>query len=82
LNNRLKLLCDRLLAPNQIDFVKGKYILESVFTTHEIIHGAMGNREKAWSLNWTMKKRIIELIGIFLRKCLSLEVLALSGGLG
>jgi hypothetical protein len=41
LNNRLEILCDRLLAPNQTDFVRGRYILESVVSAHEIIHEAI-----------------------------------------
>jgi hypothetical protein len=38
LNNRLEAICDRLLAPNQMAFVKGIYILESVVAAHEILH--------------------------------------------
>jgi hypothetical protein len=38
LNNRLEAICDRLLAPNQMAFVKGRYILESVVAAHEVIH--------------------------------------------
>jgi hypothetical protein len=38
LNTRLERICDRLLAPNQTTFVKGRYILESVVAAHEIIH--------------------------------------------
>jgi hypothetical protein len=30
LNNRLESICGRLLTPNQMTFVKGRYILESV----------------------------------------------------
>jgi hypothetical protein len=41
LNNRLEILYDRLLAPNQTDFVRGRYILESVVSAHEIIHEAI-----------------------------------------
>jgi hypothetical protein len=40
LNNRLEAICNRLLAPNQMTFVKGRFILESVVTAHEIIHDA------------------------------------------
>jgi hypothetical protein len=48
LNNRLETICDRLLVPNQSDFVKDRYILESVVTTHEIIHEVVkgGGRQK------------------------------------
>jgi hypothetical protein len=38
LNSRLERLCDRLLAPNQTTFVRGRYILESVVSAHETIH--------------------------------------------
>jgi hypothetical protein len=41
LNNRLETICDRLLAPNQSAFVKDRYILERVVSTHEIIHEAV-----------------------------------------
>jgi hypothetical protein len=41
LNSRLEKICNRLLAPNQTAFVKGRYILESVVSSHEIIHGAV-----------------------------------------
>jgi hypothetical protein len=34
LNNRLKTICDKLLAHNQTTFVKGRYILESVVSAH------------------------------------------------
>jgi hypothetical protein len=46
LNNRLESISDRLLAPNQITFVKGRYILESVVPAHEIIHKTVKNKEK------------------------------------
>jgi hypothetical protein len=46
LNNRLEMISDRLLAPNQIAFVKGRYILESVVSTHEIIHEAVKSGQK------------------------------------
>jgi hypothetical protein len=43
LNNRLEFICDRLLAPNQTTFVKGRCILESVVAAHEIIHHTVRN---------------------------------------
>jgi hypothetical protein len=33
-------ICDRLLSNNQTAFVKGRFILESVVSAHEIIHDA------------------------------------------
>jgi hypothetical protein len=36
--DRLTSVCDSLISPNQTAFLKGRYILESVVATHEIIH--------------------------------------------
>lgn len=38
LTNRLAIVIDRLIASNQAAFIKGRYILESVVTAHEILH--------------------------------------------
>jgi hypothetical protein len=46
MNNRLESISDRLLAPNQIAFVKERYILESVVAAHKIIHETIKNKEK------------------------------------
>jgi hypothetical protein len=40
LNNMLIKIYDRLLSSNQIAFVRGRFILESVVAAHEIIHDA------------------------------------------
>jgi hypothetical protein len=40
LNTRLERICNRLLAPNQTAFVKGRYILENVVAPHETIYEA------------------------------------------
>ena len=45
LNNRLIKVCDRLIAPNQTDFIEGRFILESVGAAHEIIHEVLRNKE-------------------------------------
>jgi hypothetical protein len=37
---------DRLISSNKTTFIKGRYILESVVTTHEIIHDLHKNREE------------------------------------
>jgi hypothetical protein len=50
LNNRLEMICDRPLAPNQSAFVRGRYILESVVSAHEIIHEALKGGKKRSSL--------------------------------
>jgi hypothetical protein len=46
LNNRLEVICNRPLAPNQTTFVKGRFILEIVVSDHEIIHRAIKKNEK------------------------------------
>jgi hypothetical protein len=54
MNNRLEVICDRLLASNQTAFVKGRYILESVMTAHEIIHHTFkdGGKGIVFKLNY------------------------------
>jgi hypothetical protein len=46
LNNRIEALCGRLLAPNKTTFVRGRFILESVLSAHEIIHDAVKKNKK------------------------------------
>jgi hypothetical protein len=46
INNRLEQITDRLLAPNQTAFVRGRFILESVVSAHEIIHSAVMVRKR------------------------------------
>ena len=31
-------VCEDLISPNQTDFIRGRFILESVVAAHEIIH--------------------------------------------
>jgi hypothetical protein len=38
LTNRLAKIIGRLISQNQSAFIKGRYILESVVTAHEIVH--------------------------------------------
>lgn len=38
LTNRINLVANRLISSNQTAFIRGRYILESVVTAHEIIH--------------------------------------------
>jgi hypothetical protein len=39
-------MIDRLISQQQSTFFKGRFILESVVSTHEIIHGVHRRREK------------------------------------
>jgi hypothetical protein len=56
LNNGLEKICDRLLSQNQTTFVKGRYILKSVVTAHEISHVAMRDKEKGLILKLDYEK--------------------------
>jgi hypothetical protein len=56
LNNRLEKICDKLLAANQIAFVKVKYILESVVFAHEIIHVEVKCKDKGVILKLDYEK--------------------------
>jgi hypothetical protein len=46
----MEALCARLLAPNQTAFVRGRFILESVVATHQIIHDAVKQDKKGMVL--------------------------------
>jgi hypothetical protein len=70
LNNMLEKICVRLLAPNQTTFVKGRFILESVISAHEIIQWAVKNKEKGLVLKlYYEKKTMTGLVAVSLRKC-------------
>jgi hypothetical protein len=56
LNNRLESICNRLLASNQTSFVRGRFILESVVSTYEIIHEAARNKDKGIILKLDYEK--------------------------
>ena len=45
LTNRLNLVVDRLICYNQTTFIKGRYILESVVTAHELLHSIYSRAE-------------------------------------
>jgi hypothetical protein len=46
LTNRLALIMDRIISHNQIAFIKGRYILESVVTAHEVLHSVHKSKGK------------------------------------
>lgn len=43
---KLSYVVQRIVAPIQSAFIKGRYILESVVIAHEIVHSAQKSREK------------------------------------
>jgi hypothetical protein len=70
LNNRLEDICGRLLAPNQTAFVRGRYILESVVSSHEIIHEAVRSDQKGLFLKLDYEKAYDRVIWHFLENML------------
>jgi hypothetical protein len=70
LKNRLEHICDRLLSPNQTTFVKGRFILESVVSAHEIIHFIARNRENVLVLKLDYKKAYDRVNSQFLEEML------------
>jgi hypothetical protein len=49
-------IADRLIMKNQSAFIKGRYILESVETAHEIVHSVSGNNERGIVLKLDYEK--------------------------
>ena len=49
-------VCDRLISLNQTTFIKGRFILESVVTAHEIIHEVAKNKEECMMLKLDYEK--------------------------
>jgi hypothetical protein len=47
---------DRLISSNQTSFIRGRYILESVVTTHEVIHDVHHNKEEVIVLKLDYEK--------------------------
>jgi hypothetical protein len=48
LTNKIGLVAYRLIASNQTSFIKGRYILESVVTAHEILHDMHSSKQKGY----------------------------------
>jgi hypothetical protein len=46
IKNRFSLLIDRLISQQQSAFIKGRFILESVVSAHEIIHEVHRKKDK------------------------------------
>lgn len=71
LTNRINRVTDRLICRNQTSFIKGRYILESVVSAHEIIHSVYQSGEpgvvlklyyeKAYDkVNWDFLLEVLE----------------------
>ena len=56
LTNRLVGILQRLVASNQSAFLKGRYILESVVTTHEVLHSIHSSKRQGLVLKLDYEK--------------------------
>jgi hypothetical protein len=71
LNNRLFKIADRLICANQTVFIKGRFILESVVTAHEIIHEVHSNKESGIILKLDYEKAYDSISWTFIDDMLS-----------
>jgi hypothetical protein len=58
LTNRLAKIIGRLISQNQSAFIKGRYILESVVTAHEIVHEVHRRKMKGFVLRLITKNHM------------------------
>jgi hypothetical protein len=56
ITNKLGSLMHRLISLNQTAFIKGTYILESVVTTHEVMHSVHDSKDKGVILKLDYEK--------------------------
>lgn len=56
LTNRIGAIADRIVASNQTAFIKGRYILESVVTAHEILHDMHHNKQQGYVIKLDYEK--------------------------
>jgi hypothetical protein len=73
LTNRLGLVLDFLIAPNQTIFIRGRYILESVVTAHEVLHSMVHSKSKGAVLKQDYEKAFDRVNLDFLDKLLALR---------
>jgi hypothetical protein len=71
LNNRLVPICDRLLSGNQTAFEKGRFILESLVSVHEIKHDTTRNNHKGLVLKLDYEKAYDQVSWHFLEEMMS-----------
>jgi hypothetical protein len=56
LTNRISKVINRLIASNQTAFIKGRFILESVVTSHEILHSVHKSKHQGLALKLDYEK--------------------------
>lgn len=79
LTNRLGLVMNRLISNNRSTFIKGRYILESVITAHELIHSVVKYEDQGVVLKLYYEKALIDQTKILSITFLGLEVLMKDG---
>jgi hypothetical protein len=47
---------EELISPNQTTFIKGRYILESVVSAHEVIHNTVHNGQSGFIFKFDYEK--------------------------
>ena len=60
ITTRFGLIMDKLIAPNQTAFIKGRYILDSVVTAHEVLHSVHHGKEEGVVLKLDYEKAFDE----------------------
>jgi hypothetical protein len=73
LTNRLAKIIDRLISYHQSAFIRGRFILETVVTTHEVIHEVHIKGDKGLVLNLDYEKGYEKVNLEFLYEALELE---------
>jgi hypothetical protein len=79
LTNRVSGIADRLVASNETTFIKGRYILKSVVTAHEILHNVHQSKQHGLVLKLDYGKAYDKVNWLFLLDVLEKEALVLNG---
>jgi hypothetical protein len=56
LTNRMGMVMDRLIDNNRTTFIKGRFILESVVTTYEVLHNVYKSKQPGFVLKLDYEK--------------------------
>jgi hypothetical protein len=78
--NRLGVISEKLISPNQTSFIKERYILESMVSAHEIIHNAVHNVQTGFILKPNYEKTYDRVDKAFILEIMKMrETLAQDG---
>jgi hypothetical protein len=78
--DRLGVISEKLISPNQTYFIKERYILESVVSAHEIIHNAVHNVQTGFILKPNYEKTYDRVDKAFILEIMKMrETLAQDG---